>query len=220
MAQPSFVIDQNIRHFLHLWSHGYQPSLTFNTDQFGAILISSSIIYFPPYGPPQQPQKHYAQHRSGKKSRIRRQKLRASVLTNPNTSQENLKDKVAIEEHYDMDAEASFLELTANESLSTNYEKKNYDFNSETYAASIDELEFGDGVRDVLNDYSVMPNVESSNTSLDSESPQLTTSEIDLHSQTEELSVQDKPLSELTSSECTQLMDEIRTILGIPPKLS
>ena len=146
--------------------------------------------------------------------------MRASVLTNPNTSQENLKDKVAIEEHYDMDAEASFLELTANESLSTNYEKKNYDFNSETYAASIDELEFGDGVRDVLNDYSVMPNVETSNTSLDSESPQLTTSEIDLHSQTEELSVQDKPLGELTSSECTQLMDEIRTILGIPPKLS
>ena len=82
MAHPHLVVDLAVRHILHMWHTGLQPSLTFNTYLNGAIAVSSTLTYSPPplvqpYVPQDfTPGKTTIKRKSGRLSRFRRRSRR------------------------------------------------------------------------------------------------------------------------------------------------
>ena len=208
MAHPTFIIDQAVRHFLMLWYHGLQPSLSFETDQCGAISISSRIVCL---SQTPQPEVYFA-HRSGKKSRLRRKTLRSSNASTKSNSEVKTNGHIA----------NKVSEQFAFSTLHPNAVANVPEVGSDRITHYVD-IEIGDGINDILNNIST---IEPITTASPYESPvkapvpeSAPVSPPPSEEPEEQLCFHDKPLSELSSIEWSQLMDEIRNIFEVPSKL-
>ena len=78
MAQPSYIIDQSVRHFMYLWNCGFKLSLSFETLPNGVIVANSTVQSFPML-PQDSATFGCNRNRSGRNARFRRQKTRTAA---------------------------------------------------------------------------------------------------------------------------------------------